>query len=354
MKAFFFWEEVGGLTLEHRCNPYAGLLAMALEKQGITLELGDYEFRRSWLRRMRTDFQVLHMNWLWKFYRRQTLEDTMGRLAHFTDSLLYAKKLGYRIIWTMHNFLPHERPFPHVDRMANLAASIAADAVIAHCRHGADLLAEHYHRTDAVHVIPHGHFIDVFPNTISRREARMKLSLPEDAFVYLFLGNARAYKGIEILIEAFKRIDGPDSLLLLMMKQKVDMAYGKTLLGLAEGSSRIRIATSLFFPNEVFQDYVNAADVAVFPFHQVLTSGSVIAALSFGRPVIGPRLGCLPELVGDKVGILYDSEDAEGLEKALRKIREKDTGKMGRAARKLAESLDWDGIARQTAALYRG
>ena len=54
MKVLFFWEAVGGLSLEHRCNPYAGLLARELEKLDIHLVLGDYDFERGWLERKPT------------------------------------------------------------------------------------------------------------------------------------------------------------------------------------------------------------------------------------------------------------------------------------------------------------
>ena len=53
MKVLFFWEAVGGLSLEHRCNPYAGLLARELEKLDIHLELGNYDFERGWLEELR-------------------------------------------------------------------------------------------------------------------------------------------------------------------------------------------------------------------------------------------------------------------------------------------------------------
>ena len=29
MRVLFFWEPVGGMTLQHRCNPYAPLLGAA-------------------------------------------------------------------------------------------------------------------------------------------------------------------------------------------------------------------------------------------------------------------------------------------------------------------------------------
>ena len=55
MRAFFFWEPVGGMSLDHRCNPYAALLAKALEKRGIFLDLGDNAFERGWLEAGRSE-----------------------------------------------------------------------------------------------------------------------------------------------------------------------------------------------------------------------------------------------------------------------------------------------------------
>jgi beta-1,4-mannosyltransferase len=39
-----------------------------------------------------------------------------------------------------------------------------------------------------LHVIPHGHYIDAYPNEISQEDARTALDLPDDARVFLFLG----------------------------------------------------------------------------------------------------------------------------------------------------------------------
>ncbi|MBI2952376.1 glycosyltransferase, partial [bacterium] len=116
---------------------------------------------------------------------------------------------------------------------------------------------------------------------------------------------------------------------------------------------RIRIFTSSFFQNDEFQVYLNAADVVVLPFVDVLTSGSAITAMSFGKPVILPRLGCLPELADDTMGVLYSPEDATGLERALVEVRRRDLKAAGRAAFARARALDWDGIAARVAEVYR-
>ena len=101
-----------------------------------------------------------------------------------------------------------------------------------------------------------------------------------------------------------------------------------------------------------FQYYLNSADVVVLPFSEVLTSGSAIAALSFGKPLIMPRRGCLPELVDDSMSILYDPADDRALPEALSLIREWDLDAAGRAAMGRARELDWDDIAGRTATVY--
>jgi glycosyltransferase involved in cell wall biosynthesis len=354
MKALFFWEQVGGLTLDYRCNPYAGLLARELEKLDIHLELGEYEFEREWLEKNRQEFDVLHLNWLHAFYRRDDLETTVQQYTRFAENLTYARQLGYRIVWTMHNLYPHERPFPEIDRLGRLLMCRLADAVITHCQHAAERLRELFFWQDEVQVIPHGNFIDVYPNEISQQEARAQLGLPQDAFIYIFFGNTRTYKGIHTLIEAFSRAAADDALLLIMSRVTFNVEYAAELQQLAQGEERVRIFSSPYFADEEFQLYLNAADVATLPFSEVLTSGSAITALGFGKPMILPKLGCLPELIDEEIGILYDASDERALDKALVEIRQRDLAAAGRAAKARAQSLDWAGIAARIAAVYRG
>ena len=360
MKAAFFWEPGKGLSLDDRCNPYGPLLKQALARRGIELELGDYDLSAQWLEARRGDCQVLHLNWLHHFYRRDTLEHSVEAYARFAENLTLARRLGYRIVWTLHNRYPHERPFPHLDHMGRLLVGRLAHAVMAHCQYAADLADQRFHCAGTVRVIPHGNFIDAFPNQTTRAAARQKLGLPQDAFAYLFFGNARGYKGVERLIESFRAAVedgavGEDALLMLMLRYTAfDPQYGESLVRLAGEDRRIRVFTSEFFADDEFQYYLNAADVAALPFSAILTSGSAITALGFGLPVVLPRLGCLPELVDGRCGLLYDPADPQGLEKALVEIRARDLEAMGQAAREKARELDWDKIAGQVAKLYRG
>jgi len=353
MNILFFWEQTGGLTLRHRCNPYAGLLDRALHAHDMHLELGDYDFASPWLEAQRSTHEVIHLNWLHAFYRRGDLASTVDAYHHFAENLHMARRLGYRIVWTLHNLYPHERPFPRVDHMARLLVADHADVVLAHCEHAADLARERFYCGD-VRVVPHGNFIDVYPNNLTRADARERLDLEADAFVYLFFGNARGYKSIEALIDAFACLPSDDAVLGLMLRNASDPAYGRELAARGADDSRVRVWTSNYFGVDEFQLYLNSADVVVLPFSEVLTSGSAITALGFGCPLIVPALGCLPELVDEEVGIAYDPVAPGALPQAMEAIRERDLVGVGAAARARAESLDWDGIATRIAAAYLG
>ena len=90
-----------------------------------------------------------------------------------------------------------------------------------------------------------------------------------------------------------------------------------------------------------------AADFAVFPYAQVLTSGSLLLALSFGLPPVVPAVGMTREVLeGTDAGMLYDpSEGTDALQTTIRNmLARKDAGglaPMREAARALAETLDW-------------
>lgn len=354
MRAYFFWEAGRDLRFGTRSNQYGALLARSLRRHGIHLEPGDYAFGADWLERSRPEYSVLHLNWLDRFYTQEGPDGALAQYARFAEALIHAKRMGYRIVWTLHNLFPHERPHPELDRLVNLLVAREADAVIAHCRYGAEQLTRRY-GVDTVHVIPHGHYLDIFPDEVVRPEARARLGIGDDRFVYVFFGNLRGYKGLEELIAAFRHVARPRDLLMLMMKTNA-RAPGllARLTAAAGGDPSIRIETSDFFPEEDFQYYLNAADAAVLPFREVMTSGSAIQALGFGLPVVLPRRGCMADLIDDSMGVLYEPDEPGALPAAMRRVRDMDLQAAGRAARAQAKRLDWNDIGDRIAALYRG
>ncbi|MEM7031664.1 MAG: glycosyltransferase [Chloroflexota bacterium] len=353
MRTVFFWDAVTGLSLE-LSNPYGGLLAKALAPLDVEIVAGYPKFlNENWIRENRSKVDVLHLNWPHYTYDVGDLEGSLARCAGVIGCLAYARSLGYKVVWTVHNLYPHHSTSHNLDHLARLALVNIASALIVHCQHARHLIEENFFRRDGVFEIPHGHFISMYPNTLSRDEARQQLGLPKDGFVYLTFGNVKPYKGIERLMNVFSGMPGDDLRLLLMAK--VFDEYGQQLAGEVARTAdpRIVMHTSSNFPNEDLQIYLNAADVVVLPFLDVLTSGTAITALGFSRPVIAPAIGCLSELIDDRVGLTYDPQNPEALGEAMQAARKRDLPPMTQAALHRAETLDWDSIALKTLEAYR-
>ncbi len=351
MRSVFFWE-AAGLSLT-QANPYGGLLARGLAAAGVELVAGyAEEFTQAWLEENRGVVDVLHLNWPHYLYDAPDLAERVARSAELIANLALARELGYKVVWTVHNLFPHDSQNRDLDRLVRLALTRCCTALIVHCEHARGLVQRHFHRTEQVFVIPHGHFIDAYPNTISQSEARQRLGIAADRFVYLFFGNVRRYKGLEQLLAAFQVL--PDPQRVLLIAAKTYNAYGDDFVEQArQADPRILVCPSRFFANEEFQLYFNAADVGVFPFVDVLTSGSTITALSFGLPVIVPAVGCLPELVDDTVGICYDQQQAGALQQAMLTMPQRDLAALRKAAYQRAQTLDWQAIGRRTLAAYQ-
>ncbi len=336
-----------------RANPYAPLLAEALSPLGVECVAGYGEnLRAKWIAEHAGTYQILHLHWPSGLYASDGLDETVKRCAGMMDALILARSMGCKIVWTMHNLYPHDSETHDLDHLARLAITSVASAVIVHCEHARALLRRVFHREEGVFTIPHGHFLAPYPNEIGRAEARRRLGLEDRHFVYLFFGTVRANKGVEQLLQSFRALPGQDLRLLLAARVCTD--YGAAVVeGSSKSDPRIVLYESKLYGNDELQLFYNAADVAVFPFTDILTSGSAITALGFYCPVVVPAIGCLPELVDESVGLIYDPRSPDALVRALQKavgIRREHL-RPG-IERKLAE-LSWRDIALKTLEAYR-
>jgi glycosyltransferase involved in cell wall biosynthesis len=275
-------------------------------------------------------YRIFHLHWAnafslqAKFWRTRALRQLP--YWHYLLCLKTIKLLGYKFIWTAHNALPHEQTFPD-DIQARRALVAATDLVILHTTSTLSALEKLGALPKKYIIIPHGSYIGVYPNTMNRETARKKLGLASDAFIYLYLGQIRGYKGIENLMDAYRRIKTEKNHLIVAGK------------GSPTG----------FISDNDLQIYFNAADVVVLPFKQVTTSGSVLLALSFGKAVIIPALGDLASLPVE-LSYPYPPEDQNGLVRAMQ-LAEADKEILQRkntAAQAYANRLSWPIIGKKT------
>ena len=329
-----------------RGNPYCDLLYRGVASRGTRI-VERAELSLAWVVRHRRSVQVLHLHWPELYYRgcggRVTARSAFGFMA----ALVAARVLGYRIVWTVHNALPHEGR--HAADRALRWLLLRSARLVVHADSARQVL-ERAGRNAAV--VPHGHYIDAYPHDVDQTTARRRLDVPADAQVLLCFGQVRAYKGIPELLAAFGALARPDIRLVIAGKP-VDRIVADAVTRAAARDPRI-VAHLAHVDDGDVQLYFEAADWVVLPYREVLTSGSALLALSFGRPVVAPRQGCLAEL-GRTDGVLgYEPGAPNGLALALAEATLTDARAWRPRAHATARRFDWDGIARAYDRIFAG
>jgi hypothetical protein len=180
-------------------NPYCDLLYRGVASRGTRIVDGA-ELSLAWVLQHRRDVQVLHLHWPELYYRGRGGRVTPRSAAGFVAVLAAARLCGYRIVWTVHNALPHERR-SRADRALRWVLYRTARLVV-HAESARRELAG-AGRTAAV--VPHGHYIGAYPHDVDEATARARLGLAAGERVFLCFGQLRAYKGIPSCSPRFAR-----------------------------------------------------------------------------------------------------------------------------------------------------
>ena len=131
-----------------------------------------------------------------------------------------------------------------------------------------------------------------------KAEALAALALPATSSYVLFFGFIRAYKGLDILLEAWAdaRIAALPIKLIIAGEFYEDAAPYEALIKQHQLESRIVRATD-FIPNEKVVDYFCAADLILQPYKNATQSGVSQIAYHFERPMLVTDVGGLAELI---------------------------------------------------------
>lgn len=286
------------------------------------------------VRRTRPD--VVHFQWL----TVQPLD------VHLLAPLRRAGR-GVPLVLTAHDVLPREPRPGQLDAQRRLYERV--DAVVVHSEHGAARLRDELGIDPGkVHVIPHGAF-DHFPSLTAPRPLPPELAaVPRERPVVLCFGLLRPYKGIDVLLEAWRGID--DAELWIVGLPKMDLAPLR-----AAAPPNVRFV-SRFVADDEIPAFFERADLAVLPYREIDQSGVLFTALAFGLPLLLTEVGGFPEVAATGAAELVPPGDAAALHTALARLLADPAARarLAAAARAAADGpYSWDGIAAQTLALYR-
>lgn len=331
---------------------YISKLTEELENQGIQVDYaadknGDYLTRDLLNMSINRRPDILHFHWTAYQYEGGSTISTFLSLMKFMAKVGRAKAKGFKIVWTMHNYLPHEGHAVWVHYLERFWMARQADAIIVHASQGKELLARRFFRTKDVYVIPHGNYIPFFTRT-PPLAAKQLLGIENHRPLLLYFGFIRPYKGVPELLRAFKEL--PDLNMDVHVVGNAGEAASQEINALATHDPRIH-AKLKYVPDEELALYLCAADAVILPYRDILGSGALVTALSLGCPVIAPSIGAFAELLDESCGYLY-KPGTDGLKKALLQIPNLDLVRMSVHALEHAKRYPWQGMVRQIANIY--
>jgi len=251
-------------------------------------------------------------------------------------------------VMTAHYVLP---PRPSRRQLSSARRAFGAmDAVVAHSEHGARRLREVVGLPgERVRVIHHAAF-DYLTRLPEERPLPPELQGAEEP-VILFFGLLRPYKGIDTLLQAFRRVEGAE--LWIAGNPRMEVEPLRRLADAAPG--RVRFLTR-FVEDAEIPAIMRRADLVVLPYRDVEHSGVLYSALAFGRPLVLSAVGGFPEVAEGGAARLVPPEDPSALAAALAELVGDEAARteLGTAAaRAAAGAYSWDEAARRHLDLYR-
>jgi glycosyltransferase involved in cell wall biosynthesis len=224
------------------------------------------------------------------------------------------------------------------------------DAVVALSEYGAAMLREDGHvSADRVHVIPHGAF-DHLTKLPDEAPLSPELAAVEGPVILCF-GLIRPYKGVDVLLEAFRELEGAE---LWIVGRPLGMQLGDLREQAGHAKGKVRFVDQ-FIPDAELPAFFRRADLVVLPYRDAEQSGVLATALAFGKAIVMSDVGGFPEVAATGAGRLVPPENPTELAEALRVLLADPAAReelADAAAAAAAGPYSWDAVAAQTLALY--
>lgn len=262
--------------------------------------------------------QLLHIHWEEHAIRhcvtaveaRASKDYLLKRLRHF-------RILGGKVLWTVHNLVPHE--LQHIEAFLELRRGLAeeVDVILVHNLEAINVLRAQVTLDQSKLVyLPHPSYLGIYEPEQGAEERA--LAAPRTRRLLGF-GKMRRYKGFDTLLDFVPEdfLAEHDLTLSIVGQPLPQERYAEELAARAAGRARVSVE-----PRNVPDDEVAAlfrtAECLVLPYERFLTSGVALLALTLGLPTVAPASDAMHELFppsGHR--LLYRPGDAADFRRAV-------------------------------------
>ena len=210
-----------------------------------------------------------------------------------------------KCIGLIHNMIPHEKSL--LDKLLPPYFIKSMDGFVALSQSVLDDVKSLDKQDKPKCFVPHPLY-DHFGEIMDRNEAIKHLNLDANYHYMLFFGLVRAYKGLDLLIDAFadKRLRN------YPVKVIVAGEFYDDSKPYFEQIDKLGLQDNIIIVNQYISDnnvkyYFNASDIVVQPYKSATQSGVTQVAYHFEKPMLVTNVGGLGEIIPDgKVGYVVE------------------------------------------------
>ncbi|WP_282038270.1 hypothetical protein [Saccharicrinis aurantiacus] len=227
----------------------------------------------------------------------------------FLLSILVVKSLRRKIVLVVHNKKTHKQPENIIDKIklniVNLLMNIVtslADSIIVHAKEGTNFIRSKYPTTPK-NKINHIHH-PVYNNKLIKSK--------EIVWDYIIWGGISRYKNIDSLIHEVLKSDILSKRKFLICGKCKDLEYLEAITDIIPDNVTF---INEFITDDQLYDYISQSRSILFTYKldSVLSSGSLVYSINFGKRIIGPNGGSFADLNG--IVHTYNSmSDIEGID----------------------------------------
>lgn len=284
------------------------------------------------------DYHIVHSEWF--------------ILSPLDYMFLRAIKLKYHIryVATVHDILPFNRKF--YDMFFHRKLYGIADSIILQAPGNVERFAKLFTESiSKVHMIPHGHMLD-YIEPQEQSESRQKLGIPLNKAVFLFFGQIKKVKGVDVFLRAITLLKEqyPNMYAIIAGSVwKTDFSECQKIIEYNRLGECLKTDIRYISDEEV-KYYYSACDICVLPYTDVYQSGVLQLAYGYRKPVVATSLPAFTQFVKEgETGFLSEPGSVESLagamERALNAEKEQLAG-MGEAGYEfIRRELDWNDLA---------
>lgn len=211
---------------------------------------------------------------------------TALRMARF-----FSKKKPH-IVALVDNIIPHEKRIG--DTIFSRYFANSCDAFVTMSRAVKEEMTD-FAKGKPVQYAAHPIY-DQYGTLLPKQEARALLNIAQDVPVVLFFGFIRAYKGLDLLIQALGEASVQDVRLLIAGESYEAWEHYAHLLEVNKLNGRVYLHQD-FIPTDEVNRYFSAADLVAQPYKTATQSGISQIAYHFEKPMLVTDVGGLAEIV---------------------------------------------------------